>query len=57
MRRIRKDMWAVSRKGRLIKNIVGMYIMFDKKVDAEHLAFPDGKAVKVTVTITPKDKP
>ncbi len=57
MRRIRKDMWAVTCKGRLIKNIYGMYIMFDRRNDAENFAYPDGKAVKVTVTITPKDKP
>jgi hypothetical protein len=50
-------MWAVSRKGRLLRNIYGMYIMFDKKLDAVNFADPDGKAVKVTLTITPKDKP
>lgn len=57
MRRIRKDMWAVTRKGHLVKTIYGMYFMFDKRNDAENFAQPDGKAVKVTVTITPKDKP
>lgn len=55
MRKIRKCMWAVTRKGRLIKNIYGMYIMFDKKNDAENFAFPDGKAVKITVTIQPEE--
>ena len=55
MRKIRKSMWAVARKGRLIKNTYGMYIMFDKKVDAEQLAFPEGKAVKITITIQPQE--
>jgi len=55
VKNIRTEMWAVSRKGRLIRNIYGMYIMFDKKIDAENFAYPDGKAVKVTVTITPKE--
>lgn len=57
MRKIRTEMWAVSRKGRLVRNTYGMYIMFDKKIDAANFADPDGKAVKVTLTITPKDKP
>lgn len=56
MKRIRTEMWAVSRKGRLVKNIYGMYIMFNKKLDASNFAYPDGKPVKITLTITPKDK-
>lgn len=55
MRKIRKAMWAVTRKGRLIKNIYGMYIMFDTRRDAENFAHPDGKAVKITVTIQPEE--
>lgn len=55
MRKIRKEMWGVTRKGHLIKNTYGMYIMFDKKADAEQLAFPEGKAVKITITIQPKE--
>lgn len=55
MRKIRKAMYGVTRKGRLIKNIYGMYIMFDKKNDAENFAYPDGKVVKITVTIQPEE--
>ena len=59
MRRIRTDMWAVTFKGRFMKTRAGGYIMFPKKKDALELTGgdPDCDVKKVTLTITPKDKP
>jgi len=54
MRKIRKCMWAVARKGRLLKDIYGAYIMFDKRTDALN-QFPDAKVVKITLTIQPEE--
>jgi len=53
MRKIRKCMWAVTRKGRLVRNSYGLYIMFDKKKDAEDFALPELGILKVTITIQP----
>jgi hypothetical protein len=55
MRKIRKCMYAVTRKGRLLKNSYGLYIMFDTRRDAENFAFPEHGVVKVTVTIQPEE--
>jgi len=53
MRKIRKAMWAVTHKGRLLRNSYGLYIMFDTKKDAENFAFPVHGVLKVTITIQP----
>jgi hypothetical protein len=53
MKKIRKCMWAVTRKGRLVRNSYGLYIMFDKKKDAEDFALPELGILKVTITIQP----
>jgi hypothetical protein len=53
MKKIRKAMYGVTRKGHLIKNIYGMYIMFDRRRDAENFAYPDGEVLKIAITIQP----
>jgi hypothetical protein len=55
MKKIRKAMWAVTRKGRLVRNSYGLYIMFDKKTDAQNFALPDLGILKVTITIQPTE--
>ena len=58
MRRIRTELFAIAYKGRIYKGTKGQYFLFSKKKDAQEFVVASGAdVVKVTVTITPKEKP
>lgn len=43
MRRIRKQMWVLTYKKRFVKDEWGAYVMAEKLIDAEALAYKRGQ--------------